>query len=101
MKYRLEICRPGYQAKSDGVAALFESDVPFSTVSVGHLINPRTWGDDGTTARIMARIGDENWTLLRVIGVEHLLRTNKGEIVHTTMIHTEVAPDTYETRYPR
>ena len=94
MKYRMEICKPGDIAKSDGVAALFESDVPFGTVSVGDLLNSGFWGENALAGQ------DDGWSLLRVVGIEHILSSRHGEIIHHAMIHTEAVPDTYETRYP-
>ena len=100
MKYRVIICRPGGVAKSDGIAAQFESDAPFGTISVGDLINRRVWGKNE-----MGAIKNETWSLLRVVGVEHLLGEGKfggkNVFLHTIAIYTEIAPDTVATRSKR
>jgi hypothetical protein len=100
MKYRILICGQGQLAKGDGVAAQFESDAPFGTISIGDLINRSTWGKGELPA-----VKEEKWSLLRVVGVEHLLGegnvAGKNVFLHTTTIYTEVAEDTVATRYTK
>lgn len=93
-RYRLEIYLPG-ACQNDGVAALFESDQPFLTIQRGDLLNRRTWGKNA-----MALAEDAEWTLLRVVTVEHLLWSQKGgECIHQIMVFTEAVSDTAEMRF--
>jgi uncharacterized protein len=88
MKYRLEIYAP--EACST-LAASFKSTSPFLAISVGDLINRHAWGENAMAI-------DEDWTLLRVVRVEHLLSEVGAEAVHHIMVFTEKAPDEPETR---
>jgi len=86
MKYSLEIYEPG---SCDTPAAAFQSSSPFLPMAPGDLVNPAWWEDQ----RGIAAEGD--WTLLRVVSVEHLV----GKDLHKIMVFTKSVPDKDDTRF--
>lgn len=85
--YMLEVFSPG--SAHDAAPAL-ESDTPFQSIEVGHLVNVQSGG------KVAQPIFG------RVVQVEHILWTaDDGGVRHKICVYTEAAENKAETRLKR
>lgn len=85
--YMLEIYRPGSMYD---VLVYLGSDTPFMTIQTGDIINPRTL--ENVVEQLSPR------TVLRVLGVEHMIWEGQGIMKHKLCVFTSEAPDSAEER---
>ncbi|HEY1019263.1 MAG TPA: hypothetical protein VGE25_09710 [Sediminibacterium sp.] len=86
-KYALEIYVPN---STSDVAAHFESDMPFSSIGKGNILNVGFYTGYGAPPH----------TALRVINIEHIIWQHPGaaEASHKICVFTEEVQDTHEVR---
>ena len=80
-QFFLEIYEPG---SIDEVAAVFESDKPFMTPVVGHLINPSPF---------QGSIASTSGELLRVMSVENIIWQHKDIAKQKICVYTKAVPN--------
>ena len=95
VRYVLEIYPPG---NFMDVLAAIEAPVPFASVAVGDLINPRAWFGHYRDALERYCPGRKHGVVLRVTGLEHLISANGQSFFHKILIFTEALDDTEESR---
>ena len=81
MKYSLEIYEPG--SRKD-VWEVFESDLPFSSIEKGDILNPNSWEH---------QFNPEN--RVEVVGLEHSIWKSPTENItkHKVIVYTELIKD--------
>lgn len=86
-RYILEVYQPG--SMYDALVVV-ESDMPFMTIQMGDIINPRSFEN------VVDFLSPG--TVLRVVGVEHVIWEGQGVAKHKLCVFTKEAPDTAEER---
>jgi len=66
---------------------VFSSETPFMEIKVGDVLNPRAWRRSGTSS-----------TVLRVIGLEHIIEEIREGIRHKIYVYTEAVDNSDRNR---
>lgn len=86
-RYRLKVYLP---YSTDYELLTIESDFPFASFQAGNLLDLTAFSNIASLPNVPI--------LLKIVGVEHLLKDEVGEVYHTLSLYTEEVTDGSEAR---